>query len=320
MTLRDYAATGGIGGAIEGTAQRIYDDLDEAGRELVRQVFLRLVHVEPAVAATRRVARLSELLALDGPAPPGAPTPGGDSDSDEPAIAVDPARVTVTAILERFVDVRLLTAQESTVALTHDSLLRAWPRLTAWIDEDRDAFGMQRGVTEATLAWEEADRDPDQLARGLRLEAMRTWVASAPPRMQLNQNEQEFVASSSRAAVAVEAAQRRQTRRLRTRLAVVSVAALVAGSLALGFNQARHDTAVARDEALSREIAVKAETLRSTDPTLAAQLALAGYEISATTEARSALLGSSAVAASTRYLGGEGSTALGVSPGVGWSR
>lgn len=311
MTVRDYVAAGGIAGVVERTAEAICATLAPDELELVRQVFLRLVHVEDGGVATRRVAPLAELQALvaPDPAPAGeSAPPAGDGarpgDGDRPAVG---------DIVDRFVDARLLTAREATVEITHESLLAAWPRLAAWIEGARDALRVHRSVTEAARAWRAAGDDPESLATGVRLEAMASYAADPAPDVPLNQDERAFVAASVARAAAAERARRRHARRLRASAAVATVCALLAASLAVAFAEARAAAVAARDDALSRQIAVKAEQLRATDPTLAAQLAVAGYDIAPTSEARAALLGSSAVPVPTRHAGGPGSTALAIS-------
>lgn len=308
LTLRDYTAAGGIRGAIEGTAQRIYEDAGASDREVIRQVFVRLVHLQSDGIATRRQVAFAELQALD------------DCAKVEPAGHASPfgvGRGTAPTIVERFVDARLLTVTETTVEITHESLLSAWPRLTGWIDEDREALRVQRGITDATTAWRSGGGDPSLLATGSRLEAMSAWVNESERKaspLRLNQDERDYLTASSEAAVAAESSRRRRTRRLRSLAATATVCALLAGSFALLLSRARTDAITARDQAMSRQLAVSAEHLRSSDPTLAAQLAVAGYDIADTSEARSAVLGTASVPSATRYLGGPGSTALSLSP------
>ncbi|HEY8546335.1 MAG TPA: helix-turn-helix domain-containing protein, partial [Acidimicrobiales bacterium] len=235
MSLASYEAAGGIRGAIEATAQRVYAGLDDREKDLARQVLLRLVHVEDGGLATRRIATLDE---LNGLAPPGSP--------DRRAIA---------KIVERFVDARLLTAGATTVEITHESLLAAWPRLTGWIDDSRDDLRLHRRVADAARAWAESGGDPELLVRGVRLEAMRRWAETTgggDGRLRLSQLEREFLAASQRA---VDRARRlRRLRRWRLwaltalSLALTGVSLVLAGLL----SRARSEALRARDEARAR--------------------------------------------------------------------
>lgn len=300
MTVADYRAAGGLGGAIERSAELTYSRASEAERALLRQVFLRLVNVETTSIATRRVATFQE---LEGLAPDGVASDDG-------------TQVTVRELLAGFVDARLLTAGADTIEISHEMLLTAWPRLRRWIEEDRDALRVVRRLTDAARLWQDNGRDRSLLARGVLLDAMQQAAASAGS-FQLTTDEQAYLdASISYAEAEREVAQRR-TQRMRALTIAASVFGVLAGVLAIVAVQARGDALDARDQALSREIALTTERLAETDPTLAAQLAVAGYHISPTPQARSALLDAAISARASRLLGGPGSTALVATPDGG---
>lgn len=301
LTVADYHAAGGIHGAVEQSAEHVFAQLSDGERALVRQIFLRLVHVGGEGVATRRQAPYAELegLSVEGSGDPPTGGPGG--------------RSATATLLDRFVAARLLTAHEHTVEITHESLLAAWPRLRGWVSDDRDDLELHRRIAEATRMWMDSGRDPSTLARGTRLEEMDKLLRSGSPTLQLSHAERDYVASSTAAAAAADAAARRRTVRLRALVVVATVSALLASTLAVVATRSGADAVAARDEALSRQIALTAERLRASDPTLAAQLAVAGYRVSPTSEARSALLDSAVVPTPARALGGTGSTALAVS-------
>jgi WD40 repeat protein/transcriptional regulator with XRE-family HTH domain len=302
MTVADYHAAGGIDGAIERSAEGVYAELTDEQRRLTRQLFLRLVHLQGDSLATRRGATYEELDGL---------TSGGDESTA--AGGADVVHADLADVLERFVDARLVTAHRTTVQITHEALLAAWPRLRTWIEEDRDSLRLHRDLTEAARTWHDSDRDPSTLARGLRLDTMRSWLASGGQRLSLSRLERDFVDASVAQADAEAIAARRRTRRLRALVAATSVLAVLAAVSAVLAVDARSAALQARDEALSRQVALTADRLADVDPTLAAQLAVVGYGISPTSEARSALLDAAANPTAVRVLGGAGSTSLAVS-------
>jgi hypothetical protein len=69
------------------------------------------------------------------------------------------------------VDARLLTTGEGTVEVAHEALIRYWPTLRAWLDEDREGRLLHRRLTEAAQEWEALRRDVGALYRGARLAA-----------------------------------------------------------------------------------------------------------------------------------------------------
>jgi WD40 repeat protein/transcriptional regulator with XRE-family HTH domain len=302
MTVADYHAAGGIDGAIERSAEDVYAELTDEQRRLTRQLFLRLVHLQGDTLATRRDATYEELDGLTA--------------GDEDVTRVGDARVVpadLSDVLERFVDARLLTAHRTTVRITHEALLAAWPRLRGWIEEDRDDLRLHRELTEAARTWHDNDRDPSMLARGLRLDTMRSWLGADSRPLALSRLERDFIDASIAQADAEALAARRRTSRLRTLVAVTSVLGVLAVVAAVLAVDARSDALHARDEALSRQVALTADRLADVDPTLAAQLAVVGYGISPTSEARSALLDAAANPTAIRVLGGAGSTTMSVS-------
>jgi WD40 repeat protein len=271
LTVADYQATGGVRGAVARTAEDVYAKLTLTQQELARRMFLRLVHVTPGTVETRRPVAQDELAR------------GGD----------------VRAVLERFIEARLVTADRDQLQIAHEALLTAWPRLRSWIDADRTGLRMHRQITEAAQVWQESGRDPHTLLRGGRLAATEEWHSDE----RLNDLEREFLAAS----IEYEQAARRRTKRIRQLVAALTALVLVSmGSLSiLAFHQ-RAVANVERDLAVSRQVATVADQLRETDPALAMQLALAAYRTAPTPEARSSLLGAYVTPPVTRVLGSAG--------------
>lgn len=292
LTVAAYREAGGIRGAVEQSAEDVYGNLDTAERAAARQLLLRLVHLDDGGLVARRTATLEELQA---PA---------SADADELAPA---------DVLDAFVAARLLTVHEHTVAISHEALLGAWPRLAAWVDEDRDLLRWRRRLGEAARAWEEAGRDRSLVARGAQLEQLLAVAHAAPGRVHVAPAEQAFLDASLAERDRREAARRRATRRLRVLAATTSALALVAAVSATTAMRARDVAETARDEALSRQLALTAQRVGENDPNLAAQLALVGHEVAQTVEARSALLDAAAAPESARYLSGAGPVATAIS-------
>jgi len=157
-------------------------------------------------------------------------------------------------------------------------------------------------LTEAAQQWHDAERDPDALYRGVRLDATVDWVTNQDHRGELNQREQQFVDASVQANRAERLRERRRTRRLRS-LAAALGALLLVSVAATGYSIQQRATADReRSLAVSRQVAGTANRLRDSDPALAAQLAVAAYRIAPTVEARSSVLNASGSPAVTRML------------------
>jgi WD40 repeat protein len=295
MTVDDYRAAGGIRRAVEDSAEHAFGRLPGDQQARARELFLRLVHVDRNSLATRRSATYDELA--------------GDASGGS-------GRDRARALLEPFVEARLVTAGESSVEITHEALLAAWPRLQGWIEEDRAGVALHRRIREATSVWLDHERDASALARGARLAAMQQWAEGDAARY-LNRDERDFLAASAQAEALAEQARRRRTRRLRTLAAAATALGVLAASLAVVAGYQRSEAVGAREESLSSRLAVSSDLQRDNDPTVAAYLAVSGYRAAPTSQARASLFQTDDSPFGTRYTGGPGTTAVAASPGGG---
>jgi WD40 repeat protein/transcriptional regulator with XRE-family HTH domain len=294
LTCADYLQTGGIERAAQQTAEDLFAALSSSEQALARRIFLRLVHVDDAQPLTRRRVSSAELLQLT------------------------PQQSEAGRVLERFVASRLLTLEATSVELSHESLLLAWPRLAGWVEQDLASLRRLRQLTAQAQQWEEAGRTDDELLRGLKLEESERWLDTDPRwQQELNRTEREFLAASSLAERCRLTMARRGVRRTRRLLSAVTVLLVLSCSFASyafharsASNAAEREAQYQRDLAQSGQVAVEADRVAATNPALANQLALAAYRISPTAHARSALLDSVARPSPSRVLGQPGPTAI----------
>lgn len=213
LTVAGYRATGGIRHAVSQSAESLYDAMDASQRSQLRSLLLRLVMPmedgDPVRARLPR-ARLAP-----------------DDDHQR--------------LVEQLVDARLVSIDGDTVQIAHEALVRVWPRLRGWLEDDIDGQRLFRHLAGATDAWDAMGRPDSELYRGTRLSRTLEWRDRAAP--DLNDSETSFVAASialseteQRAAETRIAHERRVNRRLRTALGsvgVLLVVALVAGVTAV---------------------------------------------------------------------------------------
>jgi WD40 repeat protein/class 3 adenylate cyclase len=266
LTLEAYRQIGGVEGALARRADDVYASLSPAQQSIARRVLLRLTQPGEGTEDTRRRASMTELA--------------GRAEERE----------AVERVVEALTDARLLTAgtdprsREQWVDVSHEALIRGWPRLRGWLEEDRAGLRTHRRLTEATQEWERLDRDPDALYRGGRLAEASEWAERNPGA--LNELEEEFLRES---AEVEERARRGRVRRLRvaagvlgTGLVVVAVLAVVAF---LQKGRADEQERLAR----SREIAATSLEQLERDPQLALLLAIEAYETAPTAQAEAAV-------------------------------
>ncbi|MEU5043824.1 WD40 repeat domain-containing protein [Streptomyces griseorubiginosus] len=186
-------------------------------------------------------------------------------------------------VLDRLVRARLLTLDHGTVDLAHEALITAWPRLSGWIEQEREQLRTHRRLTEAARAWDDLGRDPGALYRGTRLATAEEQLAGAS----LTAQERAFLTASS----AARRGERRRRRGLVGALAALLVLALVAGAVAWQQNRTSDRRQL---EAEARRIAAVADGMRFSDPRTAMRLSVAAARLADTTETRSALIGAMA--------------------------
>ena len=131
--------------------------------------------------------------------------------------ALDPVR---QRLLDLLVRGRLVTSRDGGYDLAHEALVRAWPRLRAWLDEDRVGQQIRRHLAMAAAGWEALDRADTELYRGARLASALDWLERGHE--PLADTERDFIEASRLVAddevrrLADDARrQRRQNRRLR---------------------------------------------------------------------------------------------------------
>lgn len=246
LRMRTYEETGGLRGAVARVAERSYQELTDVERQTAKTILVRLVGSGEGEAAVRRRVPITEF---------------------------DPDRNTAAAaVLDLLTRDRLLTRSDGLVEIAHEALIREWPRLRDWLEEDVQGRAVRAHLTEAAKQWHGADRTPSELYRGPRLSVAMDWAATHPDA--LNDLERTFLSESRQASEREAERQRRTNRRLRGLLAGVGVflvLALIAGGLALvQRGRAREQADIAR----SRELASSAISVLDEDPELTILLAI----------------------------------------------
>ena len=212
LRLSTYREAGGVHRAVARLAERAYERLDAQQQEVARRILLRLAGEGEGDAVVRRRVRLDE---IDGEG--------------------------VGDVLSVLADARLVTIGAGEVEVAHEALLREWPRLRGWLEEDAEGRHLHHQLRGAAREWDAGGRDPGELYRGARLAAALDWFRGNEA--DLNATERAFLDTS-------RAAGERSQRRLRAGLAGVAallVLAVIAGLVALGQRGRARDEATAAD-------------------------------------------------------------------------
>jgi WD40 repeat protein len=173
MTLSGYTSTGGVHGAIAETAEAVFVDQFTREQKLTaRRIFLRLTELgdETSTGDTRRRATLSELI-----------------------LKTEETNSTQT-VLKVLADARLIITNEDSVEVAHEALIREWPTLRGWLEDNREGLRLHQHLIEAAQEWDTQTREPDLCYRGARLLQAQEWATTHADEM--NTLEHEFLDAS----------------------------------------------------------------------------------------------------------------------------
>lgn len=164
LTSSAYDEIGGVEGAITRRATEVFAGLSAETQAALPELLPMLVSVEPGAGeellSVRLRPRLDDLTGAD----PNSP------------------RALLTQAL---VTARFLTTDHdkgvATVTLTHEALLKRWPRISEWIQHNRECLRMRSQVAQAYAHWKTMDYDSSLLLpRGLALDEGRRLLEEAP--------------------------------------------------------------------------------------------------------------------------------------------
>ncbi len=168
LTHEVYEAIGQVEGALARHADQKYEHLSETEKAQVRRIFVQLVRPGEGAEDTRRIAAKSEL--------------GEQSWS----------------LVKQLADARLVVtsrnaAEQETVEVVHEALIRNWGELRGWMETDRVFRAWQERLRAAKQQWEMTNRDVGSLLRGAALAEAEEKLTERPDDLVA---EREFIQQS----------------------------------------------------------------------------------------------------------------------------
>ncbi|MCP4361880.1 MAG: SUMF1/EgtB/PvdO family nonheme iron enzyme [Chloroflexi bacterium] len=194
VTWETYRRLGSVMEILANTANNIYTSLLPEERVTARRILLHLVKPGEGLEFTRRrVPR--RLLYQTGE-----------------------AHDRIDRVLEKLIQSRLVrsskgrTEEDDQIEVAHEALVRNWPRLVEWLEEERFRLRHRLRLTDQAEQWDSLDRDESALLRGALLDEARRYE-------DLNPLEEDFVQASQdamrRQEKEREAARRRELEQAR---------------------------------------------------------------------------------------------------------
>jgi hypothetical protein len=209
LTVAGYQATGGIRGAVAATAEATFQGFDPAEQQAARRLLLRMVQIGDGVPDTRLRADRNTL------------------------IEHSPDSAAASTVFDAFAHARLITADEDAAEITHEALLRAWPRLRGWIDADRAGLYIHQQLTDAAQRWDRNGRPASALYRETALAVAQDWAQEPAHQDDLGTLERDFLAGSQALRAHQQEKSHRRTRQLIASLVVLLLLSLAGGGIAL---------------------------------------------------------------------------------------
>ncbi|MBL1129478.1 MAG: hypothetical protein D8M54_13340 [Chloroflexi bacterium] len=216
VTWQAYTELGGGRDALANSADRLYNNLNPAEQRIARRILLKMVRPTQGLDVVRNRIQRQQLY--------------------EPTLG----QARVDYVVSHFARERLIrltpgeTPETDQLEIAHEALVRNWPRLIGWLEEDRVALRHRLRLTEMAEQWDVLGQDESALLRGLVLEEAQQYL-------DLNELEKAFVAASVTAVkqeeIAREAARQReldQARQFARRLSLLVVALAFVFLIALG--------------------------------------------------------------------------------------
>lgn len=217
LTFDAYHQLGGIEGSLAKRAETIFASLPDKVQEALPRVLDDLVMISQTDEAISR--------------------------KQFPRAAV--ATPEANALLDAFLDARLFVAElaqdgTAVVSVTHEALLKHWPRARAWINENKESLHIHARVAAAAQHWHEEGQGRDLLLpRGKPLGEARLLMDKG---FDLADEEKAFIRASI--------AKGRDTQRLRGAVvAMLALFAVTAGVAAFMANHSRQVADMHRDQA-----------------------------------------------------------------------
>jgi len=223
LCSEEYQAIGGVQQAIAKTADDFYNSLSASEQEQVRNIFLRLTRLdESALQGEKRrdTRRRVELEAL-------VPT-GSDLSTTKKLVqqlAGEGVRLVVTSRNES-------TGKEE-VEVAHEALIRYWPMLQNWLNQNRSDLQLRQTINQGAEEWlhhhHESDKDSYLIHQGGRLEDAEKLLTQ-PKSVRLNQEEAEYVLACVELRDRIR---KQEEQRRRRQLIAATSAAFILGGFAI---------------------------------------------------------------------------------------
>jgi hypothetical protein len=145
LTVEDYDAVGGVSGALDRHANRIFDGLPDSQKPIAEAIFRALTLGTTVASAIRRPIAFDELVR----------TCGGDEQAVRDVVGVF-----------RSADCNFLQPESATplqantiIDITHESLIRQWSKLRGWVEKEAKIADTYRDLERRAKRWKNNEEE-----------------------------------------------------------------------------------------------------------------------------------------------------------------
>jgi WD40 repeat protein/energy-coupling factor transporter ATP-binding protein EcfA2 len=144
LNTKAYQDLGGVTGALQQQANKIYDQFNETQQKLAKEIFLELISLEGKKAVSRRADK-----------------------------AIFEQEETQKNVLYQLIDNRLLVSKgeegKATVEVAHEELIRSWKVLQDLIRENENIIDLRNRLYADAKSWQDAQKANSELWSGSKL-------------------------------------------------------------------------------------------------------------------------------------------------------
>lgn len=153
VTWESYRRLGGVMQALANTADTIYESLLPEDQLTIKRILLRLVRPSEGLEFTRRRVPVYSLY------------------------QTGEAHDRIDRVLQKLIQARLIRSSkgdnldhDAQIEVAHEALVRNWPRLVEWLEDERIRLRQRLRLTDQAEQWDALGRDEGALLRGALLQ------------------------------------------------------------------------------------------------------------------------------------------------------
>lgn len=180
-----YTHLGGVKGTLEKRANEVYESLSAEEQPVAKRIFLELTQLGEGIEDTRRRVLLQNLVS--------SPQEEELVERVIGKLASENVRLVVTSTL---VEKGAESGRLAVVDVAHEALIRYWPLLRKWIDENRDNLRQKRKIEVAAEEWRNQEKAKDYLLQGKPLQDALTFQSEQLGNLKLSHLVKEFIQRS----------------------------------------------------------------------------------------------------------------------------